>query len=226
MNLFNFIFQLGVLFAVYGFIWGIFEFGYSLLIAGRKRSIMEAYVIKAVKYIFLVDVVFLFCMKQDEKAYSSYTFIIAGLVILMYFVGKLQRKQNQQMMIRFMNNEGMKQLNTNFNLLAEITVIVLSLLFFTLLFFFPGYANMPVSLWFYDSIQGITNTPVIGFIFKVIGFFFLTSMILKMINGFGMLISGRPFVQVNSSFRQFRDTVDEDQKENDDSDFDDYEEMK
>ena len=61
MNLLDFIFRLGVVFAIYGFLWGIFELGILMLSAGRKRTLSEIYFIKAIKYIFLADVTFLFC---------------------------------------------------------------------------------------------------------------------------------------------------------------------
>ena len=48
-----------------------------------------------------------------------------------------------------------------------------------------------LSTWpFHDSIINIEDTPVFGFIFKVIGFFFLLSLIFKMVNTFTFLISG------------------------------------
>ena len=56
MELINFIFRLGVVFAIFGFIWGIIQIGYNLLRAGSKKSIGEDYLIKTVKYFFLVDV--------------------------------------------------------------------------------------------------------------------------------------------------------------------------
>ena len=46
------------------------------------------------------------------------------------------------------------------------------------------------------------------------------SMIFKMINAFGLLLTGRPFMQMRSGFKQGGQ-----QKEKKDDEFDDYEEL-
>lgn len=215
MELMNFIFRLGVLFAIYGFIWGIIEIGVSLLSAGRKRTIGEEYFIKGIKYLLLVDVTFLFCLNLENDNISIYHLAMAGLVLLMYFIGKLQNKQNQMAMFQMMGS-GLPKTVNNFNLKAEIAVIVLSLIFFFSLLYMPDLAKNPISKWFHESIINIEDTPIFGFIFKVIGFFFLVNMLMKMVNSFMYLLSGRPFVQASSSFKSYSKKKDED-------DFDDFE---
>lgn len=218
MDLMNFIFRLGVLFAIYGFIWGIFEIGIALISVGRKRTLGETYVIKAIKYIFLVDVTFLFCLDLEQENISIYNLTMAGLVLLTYFTGKLQNKQNQNAMFKMMGNDGAPNMVNNFNIKAEVSVITLALLAFVVFIFFPEFAKNPISIWFHESILNIEDTPIFGFIFKVIGFFFLISMLVKMMNAFMYLISGKPFVQASSSFQKFNE------KKKDD-DFDDFEEL-
>jgi len=217
MELMYQIFRLGVVFAIFGFIWGIFELGLNLLSGGRTRTMSEVYFIKAIKYLFLVDVTFLFCLDDAQNLISTFNIVIAGLVLLTYFVGKLQNQQNKMAMFQMMG-AGMTPKQTTFNLRVEIGVIVLAIGVFSLFIFFPEVAKNPISIWFHESIINIEDTPIIGFIFKVIGFFFLVSMISKMLNGFNYLISGKPFVQASSSFQSFT-------KNKKDDEFDDYEEM-
>lgn len=217
MELMNQIFRLGVVFAIFGFIWGIFELGLNLLSGGRTRTMSEVYFIKAIKYLFLVDVTFLFCLDDAQNLISTFNIVISGLVLLTYFVGKLQNQQNKMAMFQMMG-AGMTPKQTTFNLRVEIGVIVLAIGVFSLFIFFPYVAKNPISIWFHESIINIEDTPVFGFIFKVIGFFFLVSMIFKMLNGFNYLISGKPFVQASSSFQSFT-------KNKKDDEFDDYEEM-
>lgn len=218
MELLNFIFRLGVLFAIYGFIWGIFEIGISILSAGRKRTASEEYVIKAIKYIFLVDVTFLFCLDLEQENISIYNLTMAGFVLLVYFMGKLQNKQNQMAMFQMMGNGGAPKMVNNFNIKAEIGVITLAIAAFVVFIFFPEFAKNPISIWFHESILNIEDTPIFGFIFKVIGFFFLVGMLVKMLNAFMYLLSGKPLVQASSSFQRF------DKKKKDDE-FDDFEEL-
>jgi hypothetical protein len=215
MELLNFIFRMGVLFAIYGFIWGIFEFILVIASASKQKTLSEEYVIKGIKYVFLADVTFLFCLDLKDGEISYYQLALAALVLTMYFVGKLQSNQQQARMFGMMGN-GLPMAFKNFNLKVEIGVIALSVLCFVGFIFFKDLAINPISDWFHDSIISIEKTPIIGFIFKVIGFFFLITMLFKMLNGIMFLLSGGPFVRANAGYQT--NTKKED-------DFDDYEEI-
>lgn len=203
MDLLNFIFRLGVVFAIYGFIWGLIEFGFILLSAGRKRSLVEVYSIKAVKYFFLTDVTFLICFSGEINIMQPQNQIILGAIILLtYFIGKFQQKQNQQALFQMtaMMGNNMFTRATSFNAKAESFIIAIMMLFFALFWAFPDLAMNPLSNWFKESIVNIEDTPIFGFIFKVIGFFFLLNMLFKMVNGFNYLLSGKAFQRTKSSF--------------------------
>ncbi|MES2798925.1 MAG: hypothetical protein V4638_02840 [Bacteroidota bacterium] len=215
MELLNFIFRLGVVFAIFGFLFGLFEIGLMILQTGRVRSIWESYTVKLVKYLFLVSVTFMFCMNLDEGKISPYHFTIASCTLLIYFVGKLQSKQEQQALFaQFGKNIPLGKMG-NFSLKAEIAVISISIALFVLFLMFPFLASNKFSLWFHDSILNIEDTPVFGFIFKIIGFFFVVNMIMKVLNGITLIMSGRAFVKVRSGIHSSKD----------DDKFDDFEEM-
>jgi len=214
MDLLNYIFHLGVLFAIYGFIWGIIEIALRMLSGARKRGIGEVYIIKAVKYIFLANVTFLFCVNPiSSKMTLVNQGIIAGVVLLTYFIGKFQKKKNQSRIFK-MGINGFPSLSPVFDLKAEIIVIGISLSVFIAFWLYPTYAINPLANWFHLSIIDISDTPIFGFIFKVIGFFFMLSMIFKVANAFGFLVS--KFDRTNN--------VQSDYQSNDDE-FDDYEEI-
>lgn len=219
MELLNFIFRLGVIFAIFGFLFGIFELGLTILQGGRKKNLYETYFIRLIKYMVLVSVTFLFCVNLDEGKISNYHVVVSSLVLLVYFIGKLQSKQQQQIVFSQFNQFG-KNMNLpsmgNFSLKGEIIVISIAIALFFSMLFFPQVASNRLSLWFHESIINIEDTPVFGFIFKIIGFFFVVNMIMKMLNGIAFLTSGRAFMKVHSSIRNGED---EDK-------FDDYEEMK
>lgn len=206
---------MGVLFAIYGFIWGIFEFILVFASMNKQKTLTEEYVIKGIKYVFLADVTFLFCLDLKDGEISYNQLALAALVLTMYFVGKLQARQQQARMFGMMGN-GLPMGFKNFNLKAEIGVIALSVLCFIGFIFFKDLSINPISDWFHDSIISIEKTPIIGFIFKVIGFFFLITMLFKMLNGIMYLLSGAPFVQASAGFHT------NSKKE---EDFDDYEEI-
>jgi hypothetical protein len=215
MDLLNLIFRLGVLFAIYGFLWFFIELGLTFLRASRPKTIVENYLIKSVKYLFLVNVTFLFCLDLNQNNVSFYNAMPSAIVLVTYFIGKLQRQQ-QQLQLFGQINAQIPQRN-DFNLKTEIILIVASIALFIGFLFFPHYASNNIANWFKSSILDIESTVIIGFIFKIIGFFFLVGMILKMINAINYIISGKPVVDIKTNFKS-NSNKDEDK-------FDDFEEI-
>lgn len=216
MEIFNFLFSLGVLFAIYGFIWGLIEIGIMILLSGRGKRNNEIYLLKAVKYFFLVDVTLLYCIDDSNPELSIQNKIfLAGFILLIYFVGKFQNNQNKNRIFTMVGT-GMPKVQNFFNARIEMIVIILSMVAFVLLFFYPNIAANPLSLWFQDSIQNIEDTPIFGFIFKVIGFFVLFSLFAKMGSGLSFLISGEAFRVTTNKERN---------EKNDDDYFDDFTEV-
>jgi hypothetical protein len=215
MDLLNLIFRLGVLFAIYGFLWFFIELGLTFLRASRPKTIVENYLIKSVKYLFLVNVTFLFCLDLNQNNVSFYNAMPSAIVLVTYFIGKLQRQQ-QQLQLFGQINAQIPQRN-EFNLKTEIVLIIASISLFIGFLFFPQYASNNIANWFKSSILDIESTVIIGFIFKIIGFFFLVGMILKMINAINYIISGKPVVDIKTNFKS-NSNKDEDK-------FDDFEEI-
>lgn len=216
MELLNFIFRLGVVFAIFGFIWGLIDFGFMILSSGRERQLPEIYILKAVKYFFLVNITFLICSngKIDNLNQQS-QMVFGSIVLLMYFLGRFQNAQNKQVMFQMVAN-GIMRNKPKFNARAETGVIVFALAMFILFWFTPQIANNPVATWFQDAILNIEDTPIFGFIFKIIGFFFLISILFKMVNSVLYLLSGNAFKPTNNNNND---------NQNNRNDFDSYEEV-
>ena len=213
MDLLNLVFRLGVLFSIYGFLWFFIDLLLKMLVGGRTRTIVEVYLIKSVKYLFLVNVTFLFCLDINKHSISLNNLLPSAIILLIYFIGKFQQKQKQ---IRIMGSVGKELFQDAFNFRAEIILITCSILLFISFLYFPEYASNGIANWFHESIIDLETTVLIGFIFKVIGFFFLTSMLLKMLNAILYIVSGKPLVEINSSIRKGKRKSD---------DYDDYEEI-
>jgi len=216
MNLISLIFHLGVFFAIFGFIWGIFDFGIKIL-TGQRRTVVDEYLSKGLKYLLLVNVTYLFC--QDQQMQLDFKqYLLTGAILFMYFMGKLQKEQTRINLFQGIGRELPNSASSNFNLKLEIGVISLALVSFVLYFFYPQYTQLGISNWFHSTILDIEDTPIIGAVFQFIGFFFLLGILLKLINGIFYLLSGKPIVQLSSGFRRFNS---KDNKE----DFDDFEEL-
>lgn len=217
LELINLIFRLGVLFAIYGFLWFFIDMGLKILLGSRKRSLGEVYVIKTIKYLFLVNVTFLFCLQQlnEPEYHVNYMHVAPSFVVLMvYFLGKLQQNEQRiQLMSSF--TRGMK--DVPFNRRWEISLIVLSALTFVGLVSYPQFSENAIAKWFQRSIIDIEETVIIGFIFKIIGFFFLIGLFFKMLNALNFIVSGKPMVNVWNGFGS--------KKASNEDSFDDYEEI-
>ena len=215
MDLIRLIFQLGVLFAIYSFIWFFIDLVLALLVAGRKRALQEIYLIKAVKYLFLVNVTFMFALEKNNTL-SVIGVLPSATILIVYFLGKFQQKQRQaQVFSQFGKGVGF---GFDFDKRYEIGVITLGVSLFVFFLAFPQYAENNIANWFRESIVDIEKTVIIGFIFKIIGFFFLIGMLLKMLNAFNYLISGRPLVD-------FQTYMGSKINKKDGDNFDDFEEI-
>ena len=205
MEILELTFQLGVFFAIYGFIWFFVDLGFMLLNGGKPRSLLETYFFKGIQYVFLVNVIFLFSIDMNSGGIALANLYPIIFILALYFIGKFQKSQNNVLMLSRM---GLATSTSKFNSKYEIIIIILSLLVFIGFIFRPDIANNVVAFWFKESILDIESTAIIGFIFKVIGFFFLMSILFKTVNSF-QYISESLFTK----------------NQRKDSDFDDYEEI-
>jgi hypothetical protein len=186
-----------------------------MLVGGRTRTIVEVYLIKSIKYLFLVNVTFLFCLDINQQDVTLKNLLPSAIILLMYFIGKFQQKQKQ---IRLMGSFGNESFNEVFNIRAEIVLITAAIVLFISFIYFPQYASNGVANWFRESIIDLETTVLIGFIFKVIGFFFLVGMIIKMVNAVIYILSGQPFIDIQTSINSGKEKRKSD-------DFDDFEEV-
>ena len=107
-------------------------------------------------------------------------------------------------------------------------MILVAIGFYLLFVFIPETAFNPITNWFVESIINIADTPVFGFIFKVIGFFFLLRVLFRFIGGILQVLGLKSPVTFQASpFSEIDvDVEEENNKKKDDDDFDDYEEVK
>lgn len=189
MEFFNLIFRLGVVLAIFSFIWGFIKIGLTILRGGIPLSAPMNIGIKTLQYLLLAEVTILFCT-SDNGNYLAEA-VTTGLILLMYFIGKMQNQRLKFMMVQF-QGQGLTA-PTAPNMKAEFAIIVLAMALFTFLVINPVFAENQVSNWFYTSIKDIESTPIFGFIFGIVGFFFSLSIIFRMVNSISMILSGKAF---------------------------------
>lgn len=218
MKFFDLAFRLGVVFGVFGFIWGIIRILISALrMNGGEKSLVEEYSLKLIQYFFLTDVTFMFCIQDTNEIQVLFSeLIVSASVLLLYFIGKLQRRQQNMLVLKGFG-QTLNSLKPKFDIKAEVGVIVFSLSAFVLFAFKPEFAFNPISKWFYNNILGIEKAPFFGWIFKVVGFFVLLGIINKLVNGIAFLLSGKPLMTTSFSTNE--------EVKKDSNDFDDFEEV-
>lgn len=89
-------------------------------------------------------------------------------------------------------------------------------------YFFPSVSENILARWFESSIKSLENTFLLGFIFKIVGFFFLLGMFVKLLNAINVVLSGKPLFVSMSSFSQ---GPGQPPTESPDDQFTDYEEV-
>ena len=216
MELISLLFRLGVLFAIYGFIWFFVDSFIRLITAGSQRNKIEYYLIKSAKYLFLVNVLVLFCLNKTKTEITFINIAPTLSIFCIYLIGRLQNDERKSMIqLSFFgkqtNNSDAK---SNFNRRNEIVLIIGALIAFVVLVFNADYAKNNIAEWFYTSIIDIEETAIIGYIFKFIGVIFLISMIFKMIGAISYILNGGPMIDAKSRIKNKKD-----------DEFDDYEEV-
>ena len=205
MSLIGLIFELGVLFACYGFIWFFINLILRLASLGTDTPTWLSYIIQTLRYLFLVNLVLLFIV--DQKEINLAKLIPALLILVFYFIGKFQQKSEKSMRIKIFGR------TDNFHPKTEIISISIALLVFVGLIFYPDFARNNIAMWFHDTIVNLRKMTLLGFFFDLFGFFFLLQVFFKMINSLNAIIMGKPLFKINSKVKVEK------------NDFDDFEEI-
>ena len=205
MSLIGLIFELGVLFACYGFIWFFINLILRLASLGTDTPTWLSYIIQTLRYLFLVNLVLLFIV--DQKEINLTKLIPALLILVFYFIGKFQQKSEKSMRIKIFGRID------NFHPKTEITSISIALLVFVGLIFYPDFARNNIAMWFHDTIVNLRKMTLLGFFFDLFGFFFLLQVFFKMINSLNAIIMGKPLFKIKSKVKVEK------------NDFDDFEEI-
>jgi len=218
MKILEFIFYFGVMIAIFTFLWWFIGLLLSMLFAptGLKPARIY-YAQKVLKYFFLVTVAFRFANHERFGIESTdiTPYLISSLILLAYLIGKTEAKSNRVNFYAKLGNVQHAIKVTPFDRKKELLLIGFAILVYAYFVIFPAGANNVLTNWLVDSIVSITDAPIFGWVFKIIGFFFLVMVVLRFVNGFFALF-GLTRRGQNEEDNQYL-------SENDN--FDDYEEL-
>jgi len=211
------IFRLGVVLAIFSFIWGIIQFGLTILRGGLPLPYPLALALKLIQYFLIVDITVLFCTTRTNTAQMDT--LLSGFILLMYFVGKVQNMKTRFMVVQIQNMSRQQQPPAPPKMILEFGVIALSIALFVFLVIRPDFAYNNASVWFYKNILEIEKAPIFGFIFQVIGFFFTLTILFRMFSAFTLILSGQAFNKKGPG------NDNNQRNDRNDNRFDDYEEV-
>ena len=206
MEVLKFIFILGINFSIFGFIWGLIMFVVRLFQAqGRGSNQSVDYVLRIVKYFMLVSVTANYIVTVEGGSATSkpatWHIVVGTLVMALYLLGKLQNRAILQQLgqhplfSRFANAVDPK---------VERYLLLGSVAYFVACLLYPQMVSNRLVNWFTESIIGIYETPVIGWIFSIIAFFFLINIIMRAANVIGRLLNGQSLTDpgIKATFNQ------------------------
>lgn len=236
MEVLYFIFGLGIAFSIFGFLWGMI----MLLVSFVTRSISERtqvqfYVLRIVKYFFLVSVIANYIIKYEAGSGGDNTvavsnMVVGTIVLALYLLGKLQKRT---LLNQFSKNRLVSMLAPPIDPKVERYLLSGSIVYFVFCLQYPVLVDNAVVNWFTESIVNIYDTPIFGWIFALIAFFFLINIIFRGANVIGSLLTGQPInspgggiggrfsanMGGSNPFEQFR------QQQQNDEEFVDYEDV-
>lgn len=185
MILLTLVFKLGVRFAIFNFIWFFLELVHKMLTGMRPPFLAEHYILKALKYIFLVSITFSYCLEfaPNEPVYvlNWQKLLPGGLILMLYLLGKFQKQQEQ---IQFLAGFQLPMQQKPYSKNLEIALLVLSALTFTGLYLNPSLTEIGILNWFESNMSSLEKAFLLGFIFQVLGFFFVLSILFRLLRIF------------------------------------------
>jgi hypothetical protein len=185
MILLTLLFKLGVRFAIFNFIWFFLELVHKMLTGMRPPFLAEQYLLKGLKYILLVNITFVYCLefapKEPSYVLNWQKLVPGGLILMLYLLGKFQKQQEQ---LQFLGAFQMPVQQRPYSKNLEILLLVLAALTFTGFYFYPHLSENMVSRWFESNIQSLEKAFFLGFVFQVLGFFFVLSVFFRLLKAF------------------------------------------
>ena len=87
----------------------------------------------------------------------------------------------------------------------EWTVALISLTITSVGIFYPDAFESQTTLWFYRQTQSLMKTPILGWIFKIFGFFFVLGTLFRFLGALIWLVSPKSAANSTEKFDDFEE---------------------
>ena len=184
------LYNLSIVFVIFNLVWGIIVTLPKAFITGFNTNDQLNHFLSALKFLLLSNLTFsksLQCIQENSMSVFELTLIniIGGIVLSLYIIGKLNKKKS---ILNFASNMGLKgKFNINSDnsktLKYENHIAGIAIVFFTACIAFPALGEIinknPLNIWFYNTIEGLYQAPILKGIFGISGVFFMVSIFQK-----------------------------------------------
>ena len=212
MDLLEFIFYIGVINVVFNAIWG-FLTRRLLDFTGMERHYWSiGFQLRVLGSYFLVSLWGLFTAAYTltiDESYSMLYYIVGGAILVSVMASQLQRQRIRHMMM------GMQV--SRRRMFIEWSFIGLCLVYYVLTLIYTQIVDLVPLHRILEGVQWIYDTPVIGWIVKIVAFFFTLVMVFRGLNlitsALDRMINGRPMNSGNRSddYTEYEEVVEEDE---------------
>lgn len=176
MKIATLLINLGVLFTAFAFLWFWIKLMLVFLVPDNIRTRVR-YFLQLMQSLFLGALVLRF-LKEQGHALNFNPYVVTALVTYFLYLIRNVYSEKRMLQIKVYSNL-YQQLKTKND--WEWTVALVSIALTLASLAYPVSVDSLATAWFYQETQSIIEMPILGSIFKILGFFFILGVSLRML---------------------------------------------
>jgi hypothetical protein len=185
MNVLSHVFHLGVLFSAFAFIWFWLQLLLIFLLPEGIRMQLR-YFLQLLQSLFLGVLVLKFVAKEEGSLTVNGMLVLSLITYFLYLLRNLRSERNAMQFQLYTNLYKKVKMKNEW----ELAVALISISITILWVFFPVALDSVVTQWFYEQTHDLIQIPIIGWIFKLAGFFFLLATLIRFLAAITWMLRG------------------------------------
>jgi hypothetical protein len=185
MNVLSHVFHLGVLFSAFAFIWFWLQLLLMFLLPEGIRMQLR-YFLQLLQSLFLGVLVLKFVDKEEGSLTLNGMLVLSLITYFLYLLRNLRSERNAMQLQLYTNLYKKVKMKNEW----ELAVALISISITILWVFFPVALDSVVTQWFYEQTLDLIQIPIIGWIFKLAGFFFLLATLIRFLAAITWMLRG------------------------------------
>jgi hypothetical protein len=203
MQILTLIFHLGILFSAFAFLWFWIQLALVIILPDQVK-IPIRYFLQLLQSLFLGVLVLKFVFNEHGSLTISSQLVLSLLTYFLYLLRNIKTAQ-QTVHIQIYSSlyQKLKMKND-----WEWAVALISIAVTTVWVFYPIALDSVFTNWFYNQTHELINVPIIGWLFKVAGFFFLIATLVRFLSALSWMLRGRttaPEIDDENKFDDFEE---------------------